>query len=312
MRVLIIDDVHRDLFPYLEKAGLQWTYLPDATVPEILLHLKEAHGLIVRSKIDVTKDLLGHAPHLQWIARAGAGMDNIDELACEQRGIHLINAPEGNRDAVAEQTIAMMLSLLSNVTRADREVRQGLWQREANRGIELSSLTVGIIGYGNTGKAVVRRLRAFGCEILVYDKYQEIKGQGRVFSASMEEIFAHTQVLSLHIPLTRETHSMVNAAWIQQFARPIYLLNLSRGKIVLLKDVCDALDQKKILGFAADVLENEKLDTYDIREKAQFQRLISNPDVLLTPHIGGWTHESYQKISRILGRKIVSFVLNRG
>lgn len=311
-QVLIIDDVHSDLFDYLRRAGLQWNYLPYAPEEEIFDALKHAEGLIVRSKLDITETVLSHAPVLQWIGRAGAGMDNIDEQACERFGIHLFNAPEGNRDAVAEQTLAMMLSLITNVVRSDREVREGFWRREANRGKELSSLTVGIIGYGNTGKAVVRRLRAFGCNILVYDKYLKVQNSGRIKAVSMERIYQEADIISLHIPLTAETRFLVDAQWIDQFHRPFWLLNLSRGKIVSLNDVLNALESKKILGFGADVLENEKLDSYDIREKELFQRLIAQPDVLLTPHIGGWTVQSYQKIARNLGRKIVSFVLNRG
>lgn len=311
-KVLIIDDVHSDLFPYLKRAGLTWKYLPEADYAQILHELNAAEGLVVRSRLDITSEILNLAPSLKWIARAGAGMDNIDEEECAYRGIHLINAPEGNRDAVAEQTIGMLLSLITHLPRADREVRRGIWLREENRGKELSSLTVGIIGYGNTGKAVVRRLRAFGCRILVYDKYHKPLSSGRVLSSDMASLFKEADIVSLHIPLTSETRFLVNTEWINSFSKPIYLLNLSRGKIVSLSNINEALERKKLLGFAADVLENEKLDSFDIQEKEQFDRLISHPDVLLSPHIGGWTTESYQKISRTLGRKIVSFVLNPG
>lgn len=305
-QILIADDVHEVLFDYLNKAGLTYDYQPFISPEKLKLELPKYEGLIIRSKCQVNETVLREAKKLKFIARAGAGLDNIDETYALERGIVLLNAAEGNRDAVAEQACGMLLSLCHNINRGDQEVRQGLWRREENRGHELSQKTVGIIGYGNTGSSLARKLSGLGCRIMAYDKYKSGFDYGRVESVNMTTLYKHADVISLHIPLTAETYELVNRAWLQHFQKPIILMNLSRGKIVKTRDVIEALDHGNVSAFATDVLENEKLNSLDKQQSDDFNALIARPDVLLTPHVAGWTFESYKKISITLGRKIVS------
>lgn len=305
-RVLIVDDVHEILFNYLSKAPIEWSYQPNISKAELHEQLPGCAGLVIRSKCELDQQLLRNANTLKFIARAGAGLDNIDEKAATAMGIQLINAPEGNRDAVGEHACGMLLSLLNHFARADRQVRQGLWDREGNRGRELSSLNVGIIGYGNTGRCFARKLRGFGCRIMAYDKYKHGFAGNWVEECSMQQLHQEADVISLHVPLTAETQFLINDKWLSSFHKPIILLNLSRGKVASLRAINWALDHGIVTAFAADVLENENLDSLDKYQKEDFNALISRDNVLLTPHVGGWSTESYRKISIALGRKILS------
>lgn len=280
-------------------------YLPGLSYAEVEAIVHQYHILVVRTGIYVDQSLILKGDQLKLIARAGAGMDNIDEIFALSRGIKCVNAPEGNRDAVAEQTLAMMLSLLHNVVKGDREVRQYRWDREANRGIELGNKTVAIIGYGNTGEQVARRLRSFNCEILAFDLYRKGFGDKQVRECDMDEIFEKADILTLHVPLTDLTHRMICETYIRKFKKPFFLLNLSRGKIMVQRDVLIAMDEGLIAGFAADVLENENLHGFSTEQQIDFEELISRDNVIITPHVGGWTKESYEKISRVLSVKII-------
>lgn len=304
-----MDDVHPDLFTELDKNGLEYNYRPDIHATEIPALLTDYEGMILRSKIKVDKDLLEKAPRLKWIARAGSGLDNIDEAYARSRNIELINVPEANADAVAEHTIGMMLGVMNNLGRADREVRQGIWQREANRGIELKGKTVAIIGLGHTGSAVARRLSGFGVQVLAYDKYKTNYANQYAYEASMERIFEEADVLTLHVPLTDETRYLVNCDYLAKFKKDIILLNLSRGKVVKLAHLVQALESGKVKAAALDVLENENLQTLSDEERLCFDYLCASGKTLLSPHIGGWTFESYQKISFFLSNKI-SYLAN--
>lgn len=302
--VLIIDDVHPYLTEQLPLIGYSFDYRPEIQRQEILDCIGNYEGLVVRSKISVDKEILDRAAKLKFIGRAGSGLEIIDMEYAREKGITCFNTPEANRDAVGEQAVGMLLSLLANIHKSYLEVRNWVWDREGNRGYELSSMTVGIVGYGNTGSAFAQKLSGFGCKILAYDKYKSGYGTAQVKECSMEELFEQADIISFHIPLTSETKHMVNTGFLNRFKKNIYLLNLSRGKIIITTDIINALQTGKLLGVALDVLENENFSTYTEEEKANLYNLLSFPHVLVTSHIGGWTHESYYKISYSLVEKI--------
>lgn len=304
-RILIVDEMHPVFMDALQSHFLL-DYKPGLSYTEVLEIISDYDILTVRTGIYVDAKLMEVGHQLKIIARAGAGLDNIDEQAAVARGIVCINAPEGNRDAVAEQTIGMLLALLHQVVKGDREVRQYRWDRESNRGTELGSKTVGIIGYGNTGEAVANRLTSFRCKILAYDLYRKNFGNQHVKEATLEQIFEEADILSLHIPLTDLTLRWINYNFIQNFRKPVCLLNLSRGKIMVIRELLRALDEGKILGLATDVLENENLHGLSTEQSTDFEELISRDNVIITPHVGGWTRESYIKISEILSVKILN------
>lgn len=262
-------------------------------------------GLVIRSKTPVDSELLSAGRKLKFIGRGGSGMDNIDVQAAANLGIHCFNAGAANADAVGEHAIGMLLSLMHNLSRADAEVRNRIWLREQNRGDEIMGKTVGIIGYGNTGSAVARKLAGFGVNILAYDKYKSGFGSRLVAEAGLEDIFREADILTLHVPLTPETRFMVNSDFIQRFVRKFRLLNLSRGEVVSTKDVLRAMENYHIIGFAADVLECENFARFGPAEEDWFAQLVSRPDVVLAPHIGGWTRQSYERISAVLADEII-------
>ncbi len=309
-QILIADEMHPSLFTMLTEAGFTFDYHPKITRADIMAQIDPFEGLIVRSKTTVDEPLLAHAPNLRYIGRAGAGLDLIDLNAVNQRGIAVFHAGEGNRDAVAEHTVGLLLSLLANIGKADREVRQGIWDREGNRGYELGSMCVGIIGYGNNGRATARRLSGFGCRVLCYDKFLTDYGDEFASAVAMETIQAQADVISLHIPLTDESRGWVNADFISQTAKPFYLLNIARGEIVVLADVVQGLESGKIRGAGLDVLENEKLATLTPVQQSAFDYLRTSARVVLTPHVAGWTHESYVRINEVLVRQLKEWMIN--
>jgi len=308
LHILIIDSLHESFMNSLEAKGIRFKYAPDISPEGVREQLGAYNGLVVRSKMKVDSHLISSNPQLKMIARAGSGLDGIDQKAAHNAGIHLVNAPEGNRDAVGEQTIGMMLSLLSNINKGAREVRNGIWDREGNRGKELSSLTVGIIGYGNTGSAVARKLRGFGCRVVAYDKYRSNFASDQVHECEYQELLRVADVISFHIPLTDETRDWINEEFIRSVERPFYLLNLSRGGIMETEAVLQGLESGKILGFGSDVLENERLKEYTAEESQLLQKLLERPDVIITPHVGGWTFESYERISEVLAEKVLKWI----
>lgn len=307
MNILIVDDVHELLPDGLEEVGHHVLYLPNANREEIKANISGKHILIIRSKTQVDQELMDQADSLLCIARAGAGLDNIDEAYAVQKGILCINAGEANADAVGEHTIGMLLSLLNHLSRANKEVRQKIWRREANRGLELAGKTVGIIGFGNTGKAVAKKLQGFELKILVYDKYLVNYGTPYAIESSLDQIFEEADIVTFHIPLTRETNWMVDMKFLNRFKKKIFLLNLSRGKILKTEDLVQELKSGKVLGCALDVLENEDLKSLNEEEEIVFNRLLDFENVILSPHIGGWTVESYRKISQVLLGKLLTF-----
>lgn len=306
-KVLFIDTVHPVLQEDLEKYGFQCDYFTDLNRDDYERIIHEYFGVIIRGKIKLDKSILSKATNLKFIGRVGAGMENIDLDFADTVGIKCLNAPEGNRDAVGEHTLGMLLMLMNNLRKADRQVRQGVWLRAGNRGVEIKGKTIGIIGYGNMGSAFARRLRGFDARIIAYDKYKTGFGDDFVEEVMPETIFDKTDILSLHIPLTQETEFMVNNDYLKKFRKNIYLINTSRGKVVKTSDLVENMKAGKVLGAALDVLEYEKLSFEDIDSQNlpdDFKYLIQSDNVVLTPHIAGWTHESNYKMAKVISEKI--------
>lgn len=312
-RVAFLDTVHEVLQQGLEKAGWECVDLTQADLGVIEDQIGTFHGIVIRSRFPMNEVFLSKATSLEFIARSGAGMENIDVPYCEKRGIVLVNAPEGNRNAVAEHALGMLLSLMNNLNRCDAEVRKGVWLREENKGIELDGKTVAIIGYGNNGTAFAKKLRGFDIRLLVYDKYKTGFGDDFVIESDWETIFRHADVISFHIPQNQETLWLVNDELLGKFSKPIYLINLSRGKIVRTASLVNAIETGKILGACLDVLEYEKSSFENMVEDdfselpAPFQYILRSEKVILSPHVGGWTHESYFKLSKVLLDKLVAY-----
>lgn len=308
MHILIIDKMHPSLVPMLAEKGHVADYEPDITRTEILNRIAGYDGIIVRSKTIMDEQLLQRATRLRFIARAGAGLDQIDVGAVAKRNIRLFNAPEGNRDAVAEHAVGMLLCLMNGIHVADRQVHNQIWDREGNRGVELKGKTVGIIGYGNTGREFARRIRAFGCEVLAYDKYLENFSDGFARESTLEAIFGQAQVVSLHVPLTPETDRWLAQPVYNRFIHGFFLINTSRGEVVPLTDLRQAIESGIVRGACLDVLENEKLDTMTPGQREDFDYLCRSGKIIFTPHVAGWTHESYVKINGVLVGKITAAV----
>jgi D-3-phosphoglycerate dehydrogenase / 2-oxoglutarate reductase len=304
MKVLIIDEMHLSIFPLLEKEGFEVDYRPEITREEILGIIQEYEGLIIRSKTPMDKPLLQRASKLRFIARAGAGLENIDLGFMEQREIQLFHAAEGNKDAVGEQAIGMLLALFNHIGKADQEVRKGIWIREENRGEELQGKTVGIIGYGNMGSAMAKKLTGFDVRILAYDKFKKGFGNEFVEETDFQLILSESDIISLHVPLTTETKNFLTLEILQKFRKPIYLINTARGEIISFETLNKALDLGILKGAVLDVLENEKFNTFSSDQKEEFSKLASRNNVIFSPHIAGWTHQSYVKINQVLVEKI--------
>ncbi|MCF0040707.1 2-hydroxyacid dehydrogenase [Dyadobacter fanqingshengii] len=308
MKILIADSMHPSLFDMLRDQGWDYSYHPEFRREDILSDISGYEGLIIRSKTNVDEEMLSVATQLRFIARAGAGLDLIDLEAAAKRDIEVFHAGKGNRDAVAEHALGMLLALFNNILRADRQVRNGTWDREGNRGVELMKKTVSIIGYGNNGSATAQRLSGFGCRVLAYDKYRDNYGDAYATESSLEEIMQEADVVSLHIPLTEITRYLVNDDFITNFSKPFYLINLSRGETVSLDAVVKGLESGKILGACLDVLENEKIGKLTLAQQEAFDYLRASDNVVLTPHIGGWTHESYVRINEVLVEQIQNWL----
>ncbi len=305
-KILIVDDLHKNIFPLLTQMGFDIDYQPQIKRAEILEIIGNYEGLIIRSKTKIDKDFLNRCDKLEFIGRAGAGVDLIDLQEVSRKNIQVFAANEGNSDAVAEHAMGMILMLFNKLNWADAEIRQRIWEREKNRGIELKGMTVGIIGYGNMGMALTQRLIGFGVRVLAYDKVEKPDYEYGLYAkkASLNEIFEETDLLSIHVPLTDETRMMVNDDFIGKFKKNIFIVNTSRGEVASVKSILDGLQSGKIRGVCLDVLENEKLSTLTPEQEEVYSQLFQMKNVILTPHIAGWTVESYQKINEDLIKKI--------
>jgi len=308
-KVLFIDSNHPILHETLEKNGFECDLFWDKPKAELIDLIPHYNCLVIRSKFKITAEIIDSAKNLKCIARAGAGMENIDVEYATNIGIACVHAPEGNRDAVGEHAVAMLLNLFNNISRADSELRNGKWIREGNRGFELKGKTVGIIGYGNMGSSFAQCLLGFGCAILVYDKYKKNFGNEKIKEVSLKEIFDQADVLSLHTPLTDETHYLMNDSFLKSFKKPIFIINTARGKCLNTNDLVENMKSGKVLGACLDVLEYESVSFEQINSNEipkPLQYLIQSDKTILTPHIAGWTHESNIKIAEVLASKIIA------
>ncbi len=298
--------MHPGIEPMLIERGFEVDLVPSISKEEVFEIIPKYHGLVVRSKMTIGKELIDKAVNLEFIARAGAGVDQIEPETLAQRNITLLNAPEGNRDALGEHAVGMLLCMLNKIHIAHQQIMDGKWAREANRGYEIMGKTIGLIGFGNMGQSFAKKLQGFTSRIIAYDKYKADLKTSLAQMVDLSAILEESDILSIHVPLTPETKSMVNYEFLSTFSKPIFLINTSRGEVLPLKDLLKAINEGKVRGAALDVLENEKLDELSIEEAETLDALKATGKVLFTPHVGGWTFESYEKINLVLVDKIHS------
>ncbi len=307
-RLLVVDDVHPVLFDRLSHIpDLECVYRPNFSATEVYAHLFDFDGLLLRSKIILDAPCLSALPRLKLIARAGAGLDNIDQSAALAQGITLLHAGEGNRIAVAEHVVGMLLGLLNRIPQSDAQVRSGIWDREGNRGRQMRGLTAGIVGFGNNGSATAALLGHLGCRVLAYDKYVHGFSSEGIHECALEHLLQQADIVSLHIPLSTETRSWVDHAFLHHCLKQPILVNASRGDIVVLEDAVAALESGRLRGACLDVLPVEDPQKWD---NILMSRLFALPNVVVSPHIAGWSTESYQSISEVLANKLSDFFCN--
>lgn len=307
-KVLLASNVHPFLREKLEDSGfiVENNILKNST--ELAKIICDYHGIIINSRFVIDKNIIDKAVNLKFIGRVGAGMESIDIDYLNKRGIKCYNSPEGNRTAVGEHALGMLLCLLNKINIADKQVREGKWVREANRGVEIEGKTVGIIGYGNMGSAFAKRLKGFDCNVIAYDKYKSAYSDEFVQEVTVEKLFEKTDIFSIHVPLTDETKYMVDSKFINSFKKNIYLINTARGKVLKTVDLAENLKSGKVIGAALDVMEYEDSSFEKMNFEnmpAELRYLLESENAILTPHIAGWSKESNLKHAQVLAEKIL-------
>ncbi len=302
--ILITALVHPTLMENLTIKGYTIIYLPEITYTELENKIENIVGLVVTTRLKIDKKILDKATNLKWIGRLGSGMELIDEDYATQKNIICISTPEGNRNAVAEHVLGLILNIYNNLNKSHQEIKKGLWLRNENRGIELTGKTVGIIGFGNAGSAIAKLLQSFQVKLLAYDKYKTGYGNDYIIECTIKDIIKEADVISLHVPLTSETKHFINHSFLNSLIKKPLLINACRGEVVDTIALIAALKNNTICGAGLDVLENEKLSTYNTLEKEQLDFLLAQPNVIVTPHIAGYSNEAFYKMSTVLIEKL--------